>query len=135
MRAFILAALLAGGAAVLASAQGTQESAAGLPAALDPGAPEGAVPTAHSDRPFDRYALPISRYGSGPANAREIEGRVIWSSFRLDTADVSTAEVMEGYRTRLAALGYRPILDCATTACGGFHLRSPTGGAANGIPL
>ena len=90
---------------------------------LDLGAPEGAVSTAHSDRPFDRYALPVGRYAPGAATAREIEGRVIWSGFRLDAPDVSTAEVMEGYRTRLAALGYRPILDCATTACGGFDFR------------
>ena len=30
---------------------------------------------------------------------------------------------MEGYRTRLAALGYQPIFDCATAACGGFDFR------------
>ena len=90
---------------------------------LDPGAPEGAVTTAYSDRPFDRYALPAGRYGPGGADAREIEGRVIWSGFRLDGSDVSTAEVMAGYRTRLAALGYQPIFDCATAACGGFDFR------------
>ncbi len=90
---------------------------------LDPGAPEGAVSTARSDRPFDRYALPVGPYAPGATNAREIEGRVIWSGFRLDAPDVSTAEVMEGYRTRLAALGYQPIFDCANAACGGFDFR------------
>jgi len=120
MRALILASLLATG---IAGAAPAQELPPGQQTALDPGAPEGAVATAHSDRPFDRYALPVGRYAPGAANAREIEGRVIWSGFRLDLPDVSTAEVMEGYRTRLAALGYRVIFDCANAACGGFDFR------------
>jgi OOP family OmpA-OmpF porin len=123
MRALILAAALATGAAFPAATQEPPEMAAGLPPVLDPGAPEGAASTAHSDRPFDRYALPVGPYAPGAANGREIEGRVIWSGFRLDVPDVSTAEVMEGYRTRLAALGYQPIFDCATAACGGFDFR------------
>jgi outer membrane protein OmpA-like peptidoglycan-associated protein len=89
----------------------------------DPGAPEGAVAIAHSDRPFDRYALPIGPYTAGTANSREVEGRVIWSSFRLETPEISTAEVMAGYRARLAELGFQPIFDCATAGCGGFDFR------------
>ena len=109
--------------ASLALAALAQEPPANSALVLDPGAPEGAISTAHLDRPFDRYALPVAPYAPGTVNAREIEGRVIWSGFRLDAPDVSTAEVMEGYRTRLAALGYQPIFDCATTACGGFDFR------------
>ena len=119
MRQLILAALLAAGTALAASAQDTQE----LPPALDPGAPEGAVSTAHSDRPFDRYALPVGPYAPGVADVRRLEGRVIWAGFRLDAPEVSTAEVIEGYRTRLATLGYLPVFDCATAACGGFDFR------------
>jgi OOP family OmpA-OmpF porin len=118
---------MAAALAALALATPAQEVPPGSPSAppplLDPGAPEGAVSTALSDRPFDRYALPVGPYADGAVNAREIEGRVIWSGFRLDAPDISTAEVMEGYRTRLAALGYRPILDCAGAACGGFDFR------------
>jgi len=124
MRALILAALLATGIAGAAPAQELPpESPPDQQPEFDPGAPEGARSTAHSDWPFDRYALPVGPYPPGAANAREIEGRVIWSGFRLDAPDVSTAEVMEGYRTRLAALGYRPIFDCAAAACGGFDFR------------
>ncbi len=124
MRALILGTLLATGIAGAAPAQELPlESPPDQQPVLDPGAPEGAVSTAHSDRPFDRYALPVGRYAPGAANARKIEGRVIWSGFRLDAPDVSTAEVMEGYRTRLAALGYRPIFDCTAAACGGFDFR------------
>jgi OOP family OmpA-OmpF porin len=116
MRALILAALLANGAAFMAPAQ----EVAPTP---DPGAPEGAVVTAHSDRPFDRYALPIGPYAPGIPNSREVEGRVTWSSFRLDTPEAGTAEVMAGYRARLTKLGFQPIFDCATAGCGGFDFR------------
>ena len=102
MRAWVLAALTALGIAVTTpTAVFSQE----LPAALDPGAPEGAVLTARIDQPFDRYALPIGPYAADAANARDIEGRVIWSGFRLETENASTASVIEGYRTRLGELG------------------------------
>jgi OOP family OmpA-OmpF porin len=114
-----MAVVLAG----IALAAPAQELPPDPSVALDTGAPEGAVSTAHSDRPFDRYALPVGPYAPGAANTREIKGRVIWSGFRLDSPDVSAAEVMEGYHTRLAALGYRPIFDCAGAACGGFDFR------------
>lgn len=89
----------------------------------DPGAPEGAVATAHIDRPFASYALPVGPHTPGAADVREVEGRVVWSGFRLDSPGTSTAEVMEGYRTRLAALGFEPVFDCANATCGGFDFR------------
>ena len=116
MRMLILATLLATGIAGAAPAQDTAP-------ALDVGAPEGAVSTAHSERLFDRYDLPVGPYSADAPNLREIEGKVIWSGFRLDATDTSTAEVMAGYRSRLAALGFQPVFDCATTACGGFDFR------------
>lgn len=116
MRAHFLAALLAICAAFPVPAQDA-------PAALDPGAPEGAVTTAYIDRPFDRYALPIGPYTAKTANARTVEGRVIWSGFRLEAPTVSTADVMAGYRSRLAEIGFQPIFDCATAGCGGFDFR------------
>jgi len=118
-----MAVALAGLALAAPAQELPPESPPDLQLVLDPGAPEGAVSTAHSDRSFDRYALPVGPYAPGAANSREIEGRVIWSGFRLDAPDISTAEIMERYRTRFAALGYQPIFDCATAACGGFDFR------------
>ncbi|MHA1527597.1 MAG: OmpA family protein [Alphaproteobacteria bacterium] len=119
----VMAAMLVGVALAAPAQDLTQGAPPGQPPVLELGAPEGAISTAHSDRPFDRYALPVDRYAPGAANAREIEGRVIWSGFRIDTPDISTAEVMEGYRTRLAALGYQSIFDCTAADCGGFDFR------------
>jgi OOP family OmpA-OmpF porin len=78
------------------------------------------------DRPFDRYALPVAPFGgeaTGVEPLRDVEGRVIWSAYRLEDPDASTAEVIAGYRARLAELGFTPVLDCATSACGGFDFR------------
>jgi OOP family OmpA-OmpF porin len=98
-------------------------SAQDLPPTPDVGAPEGAIITAHSDRAYDRYALPIGSYGGKAASSRAIDGRVIWSSFRLEASDMSTAEVMAGYRARLSELDFETIFDCVTADCGGFDFR------------
>lgn len=113
----IVAALLAAGARA--------QTAAPEAALPDPGAPEGAVATAYLDRPFDRYLLPVAPLGPGDNSAalRAVEGRVIWSAYRLDRPEASAAAVMEGYRARLQALGFVPLLDCAGMACGGFDFR------------
>lgn len=89
----------------------------------EPGAPEGAVLTARSERPFDSYDLPVSTYLPGTSGARIVEGRAAWTGYRMSGAERTTAEVMEGYRTRLAELDFRPLFDCANAGCGGFDFR------------
>lgn len=91
--------------------------------AIDPGAPEGAEATARIVRPFDRYALPVGPYGPEGQNALMLQGEVVLSAYLLDDPDASTADVIEGYRSRLAELGFEPVFDCTTTACGGFDFR------------
>ncbi|MDH3667085.1 MAG: OmpA family protein [Paracoccaceae bacterium] len=89
----------------------------------DPGAPEGAVSTARSERPFDAYDLPVARYTPDAAGTRRVEGRIVWSGFKLTDEGATTAQVIAGYRDRLAALGFAPLLDCANQDCGGFDFR------------
>jgi OOP family OmpA-OmpF porin len=115
-RSLVYAALLA----TALSGPGTAQDVAQPP---DLGAPEGALSTAYADRPFDRYALPIGPFGTGAPAVRRIEGRVIWSAFKLDDPDSSVSGVMAGYQARLTALGYEPLFECSTTACGGFDFR------------
>lgn len=96
---------------------------AGAAAAEDVGAPEGAVRTQHIEHAYDNYDLP-----TGPATlagpvVRALEGRVVWSTYRLDDPEATTAAIMEGYRRRLADLGYETVFDCASAACGGFDFR------------
>ncbi len=89
----------------------------------DPGAPEGAVSTARSERPFDSYDLPIARYSPNAVGARRVEGRIVWSGLKLNDEGATTAQVIAGYQDRLAALGFAPLLDCANQDCGGFDFR------------
>ena len=106
-----------------AGAQGTNAAGPTLPEALDPGAPQGAELTARINRRFDRYALPVGRYAREGARARGLEGRVIRSAWRLEEPEATTASVMEGYRERLAGLGYEIVFACRTSECGGFDFR------------
>lgn len=105
------------------AAEAAPESAASEVPLPDPGAPEGAVLTARSDRPFDSYALPVAPYTPDTPGVRDIAGRVVWSGFRLNDTLASTADIMQGYRARLAGLGFQPLLDCANAGCGGFDFR------------
>lgn len=97
--------------------------AAGQEAAVDPGAPPGAVQTARTVREFERYALPVAPFDGSGAGTRDITGRVAMTAFRIDDPDVTVAEIVAGYRTRLEEAGFSTLFDCAGTACGGFDFR------------
>ena len=104
------------------AAQQAPAEAALLPE-LDPGAPQGAELTARINRAFDRYALPVGPFTRGKADVDELEGRVIRSAYRLADPQATTAAVMDGYRTRLEALGYTPLFACENMQCGSFDFR------------
>ncbi len=89
----------------------------------DPGAPEGARQSAHSERAFDRYALPVAPFTADQHGTRAIEGRIVWSAFRLDDPSATTTTIAENYRSWLSEQSFTPILDCSAEACGGFDFR------------
>ena len=109
-RALLLAATL-WAAARMAAAQ------------VDPGAPEGAVQTAHAIRDFDRYDLPVGAFGPDSRAVRPVEGAIAWSAWRLDDPQASVAGVVQSYRERLDGLNFAPVFDCAGEDCGGFDFR------------
>lgn len=119
--ALLAIGLLAGAAPAPLAAQDAPE--AGIPAALDPGAPEGATLTARLNRGFDRYDMPVGPYSRETRQARALSGRVIRSAWRLDDPEVGPAAVIAGYRERLAVLGYEPVFACEDEACGGIDFR------------
>ncbi|MCL5776552.1 OmpA family protein [Limibaculum sp. FT325] len=127
MRRRLTAALvwIAAGLAAAAPAQEQAPQPAPAPASapVDPGAPEGATPTAMQRQAFDRYDLPVGIYGPAGPNALSLEGEVTMRAFRLDDPAASTAGTIAGYRERLAALGFETVFSCRTAECGGFDFR------------
>lgn len=93
-----------------------------LPAALISSAPEGAIQTAFADQDFNSYALPIGPFGGNSSAVEVVEGRVIWSAFKLDD-DATTADLMAGYRSWLSKEGFKPVFECHSAECGGFDFR------------
>lgn len=111
--AFVLAGLVLAGGAL----------ASGAAAQVEPGAPEGARQTAHSQSVFDSFALPVGPFGLDDPAVRQVEGAVARSAWRLDDPEASVAGVMQGYRERLVGMGFEPLFECAGEACGGFDFR------------
>lgn len=107
-RALALTVLLAAGASA-------QEA--------DLGAPEGAERTLYRARAFDSYVLPTGPVRPGREASETIEGRVVWSAYRLDDPEATTAAIVGGYLARLRGLGFEPIYQCAGEECGGFDFR------------
>jgi outer membrane protein OmpA-like peptidoglycan-associated protein len=109
---------------MLAAVASAGAAPAGAAAAeVDPGAPEGAVQTAHAVRDFDRYGMPVGPFGPDSRAIRAVEGAVAWSAWRLDDPQASVAAVMQGYRERLDALGFETVFSCTAEDCGGFDFR------------
>lgn len=89
---------------------------------VDPGMPEGAVPTALVERESDRYRLPLAPAGE-PGAFEPVTGAVTWRAFRIDAPETGLGAVIEGYRARLAEAGFEPRFDCRAEACGGLDFR------------
>ncbi|WP_242531599.1 OmpA family protein [Salipiger thiooxidans] len=73
------------------------------------------------------YAVP-----SGPwreetgVPAIRAEGRVLRQSWRVDSPDLTTLQILEPLRDKLEASGYEILFDCSSARCGGFDFRFGT---------
>lgn len=110
------------GAILFVLSLGLPARAMDLPDALTSSAPEGAVQTAFADQDFNSYSIPVGPFGGTSSAVEVVEGRVIWSAFRLDD-ETTTADLMAGYRNWLLQEGFTSVFECQTTACGGFDFR------------
>jgi OOP family OmpA-OmpF porin len=99
---------------------------AGAAAADDPpAAPPGAVVTHRAAREADVVALPLRRVGDGGPVAEPFEGRVVELAWRIPDAGPGDTPLsaLRAEEARLAAQGFRTVLDCDGAACGGFDFR------------
>ena len=78
-----------------------------------------------SDRPstFDSYELPVEPYADGQVETRLLEGRVDRQSWRVDSAAITTLQLLDPLRQQLDDAGFETVFDCNAQACGGFDFR------------
>lgn len=72
------------------------------------------------------YVMPTGPYTNQGLPIRVVEGTVSRQAWRLYAEGVSTLALLVPLRDQILAMGYEPILDCETLACGGFDFRFGT---------
>jgi OOP family OmpA-OmpF porin len=87
-------------------------------------APPGALVTHRAARNPDALSAPMNRHGAAGPLLGRFEGRVLELAWRLPEAAASTLAVARAEERRLAAQGFRAVLDCAGPDCGGFDFRA-----------
>jgi outer membrane protein OmpA-like peptidoglycan-associated protein len=72
------------------------------------------------------YAMPVGPYANGVVPVRAVEGFFEQEGYELDTAGLTTLELLAPLRAQLAAGGYRTVFECESFGCGGFDFRFGT---------
>lgn len=83
--------------------------------------------TVERNSALDRYLAPTGafQYGVGVPTVA-IEGEVRRQAWRIASAGLTTLQVLVPLRTQLKSAGYRILLDCDQSSCGGFDFRFNT---------
>lgn len=92
-------------------------------AALDLVLPPGARLIADRSMPFDSYDLPLDGFVDGRVRSQSFEGQKLRQSWRVDSASVTTLQLLAPLREQLEAAGYETVHDCVSATCGGFDFR------------
>ncbi|MDA0963119.1 MAG: OmpA family protein [Proteobacteria bacterium] len=92
-------------------------------AALDLVMPPGARLIADRSLPFDSYDLPLDGFSEGRVRTRSFEGQKLRQSWRIDSASVTTLQLLAPLRAQLDAAGYETVHECESVTCGGFDFR------------
>ncbi len=92
-------------------------------AALDLVMPPGARLIADRSMPFDSYDLPLDGFIDGRVRSRSYEGQKLRQSWRVDSASVTTLQLLAPLRAQLDAAGYEMAHECESATCGGFDFR------------
>lgn len=98
---------------------------AGPVAALNIDLPGAAQLTREVDRDADTYFLPTAPFAEGRVPSEKLEGRVVRQAWRIEIEGEapSTLNLLSMIREQMQQQGYRIILDCTATECGGFDFR------------
>ena len=96
---------------------------AGALSALELKMPAGARLISERDSAFDSYALPTGPWELGLVNTQSFEGRIDRQSWRLESAAITTLQLLDPLRAQLDAAGYELLFECEDVLCGGFDFR------------
>lgn len=100
---------------------------AGEPAAaLDLELPSGAQLMHETLTDAGSYALPLGRWTETGIPTQVVEGRISRRSWRIDSSDLTTLQILAPARDGLVAQGYEILFECRTLSCGGFDFRFGT---------
>ena len=96
---------------------------AGAACALELSLPSGSRLISDRGSAFDSYYLPTGAWTDGAVPVMTVEGRVARQSWRVESAAITTLQILEPLRAQLTAAGYETVFECATRVCGGFDFR------------
>jgi OOP family OmpA-OmpF porin len=97
-------------------------AAQGLPVTL----PEAAQMIGDRAEALGSHPLPTGPWQNGVIPAKQTEGALRQSAWRLPLDGRSTLELLAPLRAQAAAAGFVPVYECDTLACGGFDFRFGT---------
>lgn len=74
----------------------------------------------------DRYHAPLAAYSENALPTQMFEGDIARATWRLDATGMTALQVLRPLRDQLEAAGFRIVLDCISSVCGGFDFRFAT---------
>lgn len=72
---------------------------------------------------LDSHVMPIGIWDRGEMPTEVVEGQLTQQAWRIDTAGLTTLQILRPLREQLRNDGYQIIFDCQSEACGGFDFR------------
>lgn len=78
------------------------------------------------DTAQDRYFAPVAPFADGVLPTQMLEGSVARSAWRIDVAGLTPLQAITPLRDQLLGAGFRIVLDCAASVCGGYDFRFAT---------
>ena len=102
--------------------------ASGLNAAttLDLKFPAPAEITGSQQQPMTSFRLAVGAFSGGEIPTTLAEGAIDQTAYRLDTADLTTLELLQPIRAQIEGAGFTVLFDCETEVCGGYDFRYGT---------
>lgn len=88
--------------------------------------PTGAVMTGEDNDRRGSLAIATGPFLDGMVPTRSVDGAVLRQAWRLPGTGLTTAQLMDLFRTQLSDDGWRIIFDCQEITCGGFDFRFAT---------